>query len=93
MSESRTDQAAIDTDPGDAFVLPWFLLFDGTSSDGRGPAAYCGRTTDIATAERYLQKFKAGPYSVGGVRVATDTEFRLLGTRDFQTLRERYGLT
>ncbi len=30
--------------------MNWFILFDGSSADGRGFGEYCGRTTDPLVA-------------------------------------------
>jgi len=52
-----------------------YLLFDGTSSDGRGDAKYCGKTGDKTVAVAHYKKCDKNPYSVGKVMVATDTAF------------------
>lgn len=51
----------------------WYLLFDGTSVDGRGEGRYIGRTTDPEKAKRHYQKCSENPYSVGHVAIVTDT--------------------
>ena len=51
---------------------PWFLLYDGTSVDGRGNPHYAGRTLDIKVAKAHLRKCMRDPYSIGNVRVVTD---------------------
>lgn len=73
-------------------VVPWFLLFDGSSADGRGAGSYCGRTTDINIARRHLLTCKKNPYSIGGVKMVTDIAICDLAMSDFQTLPERYGV-
>jgi hypothetical protein len=50
----------------------WFLLFDGTSPDGRGQPHFVGRTTDKDRACRHYNRCKKDPYSTGDVRIATD---------------------
>ena len=50
-----------------------YLLFDGTSEDGRGDGTYCGRTTDKSVARKHYDECKSNPYSVGKVIVVTDT--------------------
>lgn len=52
----------------------WFLLFGGSSADGRGPGNYEGRTTDASVALKHFNKVQADPYSTGYVQVITDTE-------------------
>lgn len=50
----------------------WFLLYGGTSVDGRGPGTYQGRTTDAALARRHYEQCRRDPYSCGYVMAATD---------------------
>ena len=50
----------------------WFLLFDGSSADGCGPAKYLGRTTDKSEALEHYKKCEANPYSTGYVTIVTD---------------------
>jgi len=50
----------------------WYLLYDGSSADGRGQGTYAGRTTDKKKAVSYFKKCKADPYSTGGVDIVTD---------------------
>ena len=51
----------------------WYLLYTGTSTDGRGPGVYVGRTTSKLTAYHHYQTERANPYSTGGVQIVTDT--------------------
>ena len=44
-----------------------FLLYSGTSEDGRGSANYAGRTTDKAKAKKHYEKCIKNPYSTGYV--------------------------
>ena len=53
-------------------MVIWYLLYNGTSTDGRGIPVYCGRTTSEDEARRYLETTKT-PYSFGKVDVVTDT--------------------
>jgi hypothetical protein len=55
---------------------PWFLLFDGSSPDGRGDPDYIGRTTDKAKAKAHAKKCSENPYCTGYVVVCTDTQYR-----------------
>jgi hypothetical protein len=50
----------------------WFLLFSGSSPDGRGNPHYSKRTTDKAEARRHYERCKKDPYSVGKVQIITD---------------------
>ena len=50
-----------------------YLLFDGTSEDGRGDGTYCGRTTDKSVARKHYDECESNPYSVGKVIAVTDT--------------------
>lgn len=52
----------------------WYLLFGGSSVDGRGTGEYVGRTTDKKAAQKHWQKCKKNPCSVGGVVIVTDTK-------------------
>ncbi len=61
----------------------WFLLFDGSSPDGRGYPDYIGRTTNRKEAHKHYRLCKDNPYSTGCVKVATDTEYRLARKEDF----------
>lgn len=51
---------------------PWFVLYGGTSVDGKGEGNYCGRTTDVKVAKAHWEKCRGDPYSVGSVWVITD---------------------
>ena len=53
---------------------PWFLLFGGTSEDGRGQGTFKGRTDSPATALTFYREHikKAGPYATGAVQAVTD---------------------
>jgi hypothetical protein len=51
-----------------------FLLYDGTSVDGRGSGTYCGCTTNKVVAKRHWDKCKKNPYSTGRVLALTATE-------------------
>ena len=53
---------------------PWFILYDGTSPDGRGSPQFCGRTTDPIEARKHFLKCDSDPYSTGRVRIVTDRE-------------------
>lgn len=52
----------------------WFLLFDGSSPDGRGEGKYVGRTTDVKHATWHFRKVNGNPYSTGYVMIVTETE-------------------
>lgn len=55
----------------------WFILYDGSSSDGQGYPRYCGRTTNPKKALNHFKKCKSNPYSTGRVLIFTDTEERI----------------
>ena len=55
-----------------------YLLFDGSSPDGRGRADYIGRTTDAKVARKHFDKCKNDFYSTGKVIAVTDTEHKLM---------------
>ena len=52
----------------------WYLLFDGSSADGRGQGRYIGRTTDKEAARKHYMKCAKDPYSTGRVDIVTDTK-------------------
>lgn len=81
----------------------WYILFDGQSEDGRGPAAFKRRTTSEEVAFDFFVKLQKNPFSTGFVRVYTDTkEIKLSSSEDlnkwprwrkkFEALRRRGGL-
>jgi hypothetical protein len=63
-----SDQNAKTKDP------TWFLLYEGTSEDGRGPGKYIGRTTDKTVAFNHCKTQEENPYATGGVVAITDTK-------------------
>ncbi len=51
-----------------------YLLYGGSSVDGRGRGEYKGRTTDVNVAAKYyVEEILANPYSIGYVEAVTDT--------------------
>ena len=52
----------------------WYVLFDGTSADGRGDARFVGRTTDAVAAALHAKKCEKSPYCTGYVLKITDAE-------------------
>ena len=50
----------------------WFLLYGGSSVDGRGAGEYVGRTTDKQAAIAHHQKCENNPYSAGYVLIIKD---------------------
>jgi hypothetical protein len=65
----------------------WYLLFAGTTADGRGDANYTGRTTDKSIAKKHWDECKSNPYSVGKVIVVTDTKHkRIIFDYDWENL-------
>lgn len=57
---------------------PWYLLFDGSSDDGRGEGQYIGRTTDKNVAMKHYSKCKSNPYSTGKVIKITSNSYARL---------------
>lgn len=51
----------------------WYILFGGTSEDGRGRGTYIGRTTDKTVAKKHYEHCRKDPYSTGRVVIYTDT--------------------
>ena len=56
----------------------WFLLYDGSSVDGRGSPDYFGRTKDRKLAMEWLKERETNPYSIARVMIITDTEERYI---------------
>lgn len=66
----------------------WYLMHDGTSVDGRGGGKYIGRTTDKSKALEHFRKTNADPYSIGCVKVVTDSQvFRAFQESDLTDSR------
>lgn len=53
----------------------WYLLFDGSSPDGRGYPKFVGRTTNKAEAKKHHEKVSRDPYSTGMVMIANDNSY------------------
>lgn len=53
-------------------MIIWYLLYDGTSVDGRGIPDYVGRTTNKEVARKHHKNVRSSPYSTGKVMVAND---------------------
>lgn len=51
----------------------WFLLYGGSSVDGRGPGIYKGRTADESVAREHHSEISKDPYSTGYVLRVTDS--------------------
>lgn len=66
----------------------WYLLYGGSSEDGRGPGVYEGRTTDVKVALAFRKKLdKVGPYSTGYVHAVTDTIIRHMTLDDLKQIK------
>jgi hypothetical protein len=50
----------------------WFLLYGGSSTDGRGEPKFEGRTTDKKKAIKFFKRDGGSPYSLDEVKVVTD---------------------
>jgi hypothetical protein len=51
----------------------WYLMFDGSSPDGRGNAEFIGRTEDAEISWKHYAKCCDDPYSTGYVLRVTDS--------------------
>jgi len=60
----------------------WYVLFDGTSTDGMGEGKFLKRTTDKSEAAKHYKKVQS-PYSTGKVIIINDFDFRLATKNDF----------
>lgn len=61
----------------------WYLLFDGSSPDGRGEPDYVGRTSHKESAKKHYKKVSKSPYSTGKVMIANDFKYRRANDADF----------
>lgn len=59
---------------GTAGDVVWYLLYDGSSSDGIGWPDYVGRTTSVKVAKKHFKKCKSDRYCTGKVLIVTDTK-------------------
>lgn len=50
----------------------WYLLYDGSSVDGRGDPTYKGRTKSKKKAIKHFKEVKSSPYSCGRVVIVND---------------------
>lgn len=55
----------------------WFLLFGGSSPDGRGEPKFIERTTNKRKAKSHYKKCEKDPYSTGQVMIVTDGELEI----------------
>jgi hypothetical protein len=62
----------------------WYLLFGGTSSDGRGEPRYIGRTSHKAVAKEHFEGINSNPYSTGKVMIANDFELKQASKHDLE---------
>ena len=70
----------------------WFLLFGGSSPDGRGDPEYVGRTLDADEARKHFLACQKDPYSKGCVKIASDKSYtRAVAELDFAVVDERVG--
>ena len=56
----------------------WYLLYDGSSTDGRGTPDYVGRTTDKSVAEKHANRCSENPYCTGYVLEVSDSKAKRL---------------
>lgn len=59
----------------------WYLLYDGESQDGWGHPKYLTRTLEKKVALKHFDKCKRNPYSIGKVKVITDTSEHVVWSR------------
>jgi len=50
----------------------WYLMYDGSSPDGRGGAKYIGRTESLDTAKAFYDVNSSNPYWTGYVEIVND---------------------
>lgn len=64
----------------------WYLLYGGSSEDGRGPGVYEGRTTDVSVALKHHKKIDS-PYSTGYITAVTDTICRNVNAEELKRIQ------
>jgi len=57
----------------------WYLMYDGSSSDGLGEPEYVGRTTDKEIAREFYLRNKDSPYWTGHVDIVSDKKIARMG--------------
>lgn len=57
-------------------TTPWYILYDGSSPDGRGTADYVVRTLDEKVARKHHDLCNASAYSTGYVDIITQYEIK-----------------
>jgi len=63
----------------------WYLLFGGSSVDGRGEGKYQGRTLSKKEAIDHFQQCNSDPYSIGYVLIVkSDICRRAIYLEDFE---------
>ena len=76
-------------------IETWFLLFGGSSVDGRSNGSHCGpyegRTTDRVVAQKHYREMRRNPYSIGEVRIITDDSVRVATDEDFGVVSRSVG--
>lgn len=76
-------------------IETWFLLFGGSSVDGRLNGSHCGpyegRTTDRVVAQKHYREMRRNPYSIGEVRIITDDSVRVATDEDFGVVSRSVG--
>lgn len=65
----------------------WYVLYGGTSTDGRGSPEFVCRTTNGFEAFRWFNNQTANPYSIGCVDIISDTGIkRAVSVKDFDSV-------
>jgi len=67
--------------------IPIFLLYSGSSEDGRGTPRYSGRTEDARAAHKHWLECERNPYSIGKVVRVTDSTETFMMAADWSKLR------
>lgn len=69
-----------------------FILYGGSSADGRGEGDFESRTADPKVAYDHWRTIKGDPYSTGCVQVLTDQGVEFISTWPGNITRwKRYG--
>ena len=66
----------------------WYLLYSGSSEDGRGYPQYTGRTLSKEVAYKHYLEVSKSPYSFGRVIIISDDREELANSKTWETVND-----
>ena len=72
--------------------LPLFLLYEGTSTDGRGFPKFKCRTYSVIQAFNHWKKTQKSQYDIGQVKMITDVEQIISTAEQWKTIFSEQGV-